>query len=93
MVKKFESYKSPFAKKETAYTAFENLFHEFQNSILVISYSSNSFPTKEELITMLSKHKSKVVVHEIDHTYSFGNQNHKIGNKNNRVKEYLFIGL
>jgi len=92
VVKKFESYKSPFAKKETTYTAFENLFNKFKNSIIVISYSSNCFPTKEELTEMLKKYKSKVVVHEIDHTYSFGNQNHKIGNKNNRVKEYIFIG-
>ena len=33
------------------------------------------------------------IVHEIDYTYSFGNQNHKIGNENNRVKEYLFLGI
>ena len=92
VVKKFESYKSPFAKKETAYTAFEQLFETYQKSIIAISYSSNSFPTKEELITMLRKYKSEVIVHEIDHTYSFGNQNHKIGNQNNMVKEYLFIG-
>lgn len=91
IVKKFQSYKSPFAKKESAYLAFENLFHRFQNSIIVISYSSNSYPTKEELTEMLQKYKT-VEVHEINHTYSFGNQNHKTGNKNNRVKEYLFIG-
>lgn len=93
IVKKFESYKSPFAKKETAYSAFENLFEMHKNSIIVISYSSNSLPNKEELINMLKKYKSDVIVHEIDHTYSFGNQNHKIGNINNRVKEYLFIGI
>jgi DNA adenine methylase len=93
IVKKFESYKSPFAKKDTTYTAFEDLFKKNKNSIIAISYSSNSLPTKDELIGMLSKFKSRVVVHEIDHTYSFGNQNHKIGNKNNRVKEYLFIGI
>lgn len=91
-VKKFKSYKSPFSKKETAYTAFDDLFKKYQDSIIAISYSSNSIPTKDELIEMLGKYKTKVVVHEIDHTYSFGNQNHKIGNKNNRVKEYLFIG-
>ena len=56
-----------------------------------ISYSSNSIPTKQELTDILSEYKSDVQVHEIDHTYSFGNQNHKIGNKSNRVKEYLFI--
>lgn len=91
-VKKFESYKSPFAKKDSAYTAFEDLFKKYKESIIVISYSSNCYPTKEELTSMLLKYKNNVIVHEIDHTYSFGNQNHKIGNLNNRVKEYLFIG-
>jgi DNA adenine methylase len=93
VVKKFESYKSPFSKKDTAYSAFETLFKKNQSSIIAISYSSNSLPSKNELIQMLSKYKSNVEVHEIDHTYSFGNQNHKVGNKNNRVKEYLFIGI
>lgn len=93
VVKKFESYKSPFSKKETAYSAFEHLFETYKNSIIAVSYSSNSFPNKEEIVEMLKKHKSEVIVHEIDHTYSFGNQKHKIGNKNNKVKEYLFIGL
>ena len=93
IVKKFESYKSPFAKKETAYTAFEHLINIHKDSKIAISYSSNSYPDKDELAEMLFKHKSKVSVHEIDHTYSFGNQNHKIGNERNKVKEYLFIGI
>lgn len=91
-VKKFKSYPSPFSKKEGAYNAFESLIEKFQKSIIVISYSSNSLPTKDELFATLKKYKSDVIVHEINHTYSFGNQNHKIGNKNNRVQEYLFIG-
>lgn len=90
--KKFESYKSPFSKKEGAYKAFDNLIRLHQHSIIAISYSSNSLPTKEEMIEILKKYKQKVVLHEIDHLYSFGNQNHKIGNGFNRVKEYLFIG-
>lgn len=93
VVKKFESYKTPFSKKETAYSAFSDLFKKFQDSIIVISYSSNCFPTKSELSEMLGQYKTKVIVEEIDHTYSFGNQNHKTGNKNNRVKEYIFIGV
>lgn len=92
ITKKFQSYKTPFSKRDTAYEAFDHLFEKFKDSIIVISYSSNSLPTKEELIKMLKKYKKKVVVHEIDHTYSFGNQNHKIGNNTNRVKEYVFIG-
>ncbi len=91
-VKKFKSYPSPFSKKESAYEAFENLIDQFQKSKIVISYSSNSLPTKDELFSIIKKYKSDVVVHEINHIYSFGNQNHKIGNKNNRVQEYLFIG-
>lgn len=92
IVKKFESYKSPFTKKDTAYSAFDNLFKKHKDSIIAISYSSNSLPTKDELTEMLGKYKLNIEVHEINHTYSMGNQNHKIGNKNNRVKEYLFIG-
>lgn len=91
--KKFKSYSSPFSNKKEAYEAFEKLIDRFQNSIIAISYSSNCKPDKEELVAMLSKHKSTVVVHEIDHLYSFGNQNHKIGNNANRVKEYLFVAL
>jgi len=89
--RKFKSYKSPFSKKEETYIAFENLIKQYSNSMIAISYSSNSLPTKEEMIDILKKHKNKVVAHEIDHLYSFGNQNHKSGNVFNRVKEYLFI--
>ena len=89
--KKFKSYLSPFSNKIDAYLEFEKLFKKFENSIIAVSYSSNSLPTKEELVSMLKKYKNNVKVHEIDHIYSFGTQSHKIGNKNNRVKEYLFI--
>jgi len=91
--KKFKSYVSPFSKIESAYTAFDNLVKKFKESIIVISYSSNSLPTKEEMIEIIGKYKNEVIVHEIDHVYSFGNQNHKKGNHFNRVKEYLFIGI
>ncbi len=89
--KKFKSYSSAFSKRIETYKAFESLIERFRNSILAISYSSNSKPDKKELVAMLSKYKSKVFVHEIDHLYSFGNQNHKIGDNANRVKEYLFV--
>ena len=91
--KKFKSYSSPFSKRNETYEAFEKLIERFRSSIIAISYSSNCKPDKEELVAMLYKHKTNVLVHEIDHLYSFGNQNHKIGNNANRVKEYLFIGF
>lgn len=90
--KKFKSFKSPFSSRLNAYSSFDELFSKYKKSIIVASYSSNSLPTKDELTQLLKKYKSKVDVFEINLTYSFGNQNHKIGNGNNRVQEYLFIG-
>lgn len=89
--KKFKSYTSPFSKKQELHMTFENLLSKYLDSIIVVSYSSNSVPSKEEMIEILRKYKTTVAVHEIDHLYSFGNQNHKAGNEFNRVKEYLFI--
>ncbi|MGC6532412.1 MAG: DNA adenine methylase [Flavobacteriales bacterium] len=89
--KKFKSYPSPFASKKGAQESFESLVGAHRDSILAISYSSNSIPTKPELIDMLEALGKHVEVVEIDLTYSFGNQGHKAGNRNNRVKEYLFI--
>ncbi len=89
--KKFKKYASPFDSKNTVNDALDKLFDKFRNSILVVSYSSNSIPKKEEMIDLLKKYKESVVLKEIDYQYSFGNQNHKIGNNANKVKEYLFI--
>jgi len=91
--KKFKSYESPFSSKKTSYQAFDQLFHNFKDSKIAVSYSSNSLPNKEEMIDLLKVYKNNVEVHEIDHLYSLGNQNHRIGNNANRVKEYLFIGF
>lgn len=92
ITKKFKSYQSPFSKRNTAFDAFHSLIEKHKDSVIAISYSSNSIPTKEELTNILKEYKNDVIVHEIDHIYSFGNQGNKIGNKSNRVKEYLFIG-
>lgn len=91
ITKKFKSYKSPFSVKKTTYDSFDALIKKYRNSIIAISYSSNSIPTKNEMIDIIGRYKPNITTHEISHTYSFGNQNHKIGNENNRVKEYLFV--
>lgn len=91
--KKFKSYPTPFSSRTGAYEAFELLFKKHKDSILIVSYSSNSMPTKEQMITLMARYKSRVEVVAVDHTYSFGNQGHKLGNDNNRVREYLFIGF
>lgn len=88
--KKFKSYSTPFSTKDGAYDAFDQLFSKYSKSILIVSYSSNCLPTKEEMILILKKHKAYVDVVPIDYTYSFGNQNDLKINKNS-VQEYLFI--
>jgi len=89
--KKIKKYQTQFDSKNSVYNAFHKLFAMFPNSILAVSYSSNSLPTKEEMIEILGQYRKNVEIKEFDHKYSFGNQNHKIGDNKNSVKEYLFI--
>jgi len=89
--KKFRRYETPFLHKETIYDAFERLIYQFRDSIIVISYSSNSIPDKAKLVKMLKNIKSHVHVQQIEHLYSFGNQGFKIGRNANRVQEYIFV--
>jgi len=91
--KKFKSYYSAFSKRESATKALKELFDRYSNSIIALSYSSNGYPTKEELISMLSKVKRHVEVYEIDYRYSFANQGETLGKIKNNVQEYLFIGF
>ena len=89
--KKFKSYPTPFSSRKGAYQAFDKLFRKFKNSILLVSYSSNSLPTLDEMVSLLSKHKSKVEVMKVDYKYSFGTQKKlAVGNV---VQEYLFVGF
>ena len=71
--------------------AFDRLFKKFSNSILIVSYSSNSLPTQDEMVAMMAKYKEHVEVIPIDYKYSFGNQN-KAKTHSNSVQEYLFVG-
>ena len=92
LTKKFKSYPTPFSTQKGASDAFDKLFKKFRDSILIVSYSSNSLPTLDEMVEILSRYKGHVEVILIDHQYSFGTHGSKISNKNNSVKEYLFVG-
>lgn len=89
--KKFKSYPTPFSSRKGAADAFDKLFRKFKDSIIVVSYSSNSQPTLDEMVALLSQYK-RVEVVKVDHKYSFGNQGHKVNDNNNDVQEYLFVG-
>ncbi len=88
--KKFKSYPTPFSTKDGAYNAFDKLFCKFSNSILIVSYSSNSLPTQEDMVALLKKYKEHVEVVPVDYKYSFGNQADARTHRN-AVQEYLFV--
>lgn len=90
--KKFKNYPTPFNSRQGAYNAFDQLFKKHKDSILIVSYSSNSLPTKSEMLELLSNYKNNVEVVSVNHKYSFGNQGNKVGKNKNDVEEYLFIG-
>ena len=92
ITKKFKSYPTPFSSRKGAAEAFDLLFKKFKESILIVSYSSNSLPTLDEMVAIMAKHKSHVEVVPVDYKYSFGNHGHKVGDNKNDVKEYLFVG-
>ncbi|MCG9077630.1 DNA adenine methylase, partial [Laribacter hongkongensis] len=92
VTKKFKSYPTPFSSRKGAAEAFDLLFKRFRDSVLVVSYSSNSQPTLDEMVAIMAKHKRHVEVVPVDYRYSFGNQGHKVGDNNNAVQEYLFVG-
>jgi DNA adenine methylase len=92
VTKKFKSYPTPFSSRKGAAKAFDMLFERFRDSVLVVSYSSNSQPTLDEMVAIMAKHKRHVEVVPVDYRYSFGNQGHKVGDNNNAVQEYIFVG-
>ncbi|MCP4217680.1 MAG: Dam family site-specific DNA-(adenine-N6)-methyltransferase [bacterium] len=91
--KKFKSYPSPFSSRVGAHDAFDKLFGHFRDSIMIVSYSSNSLPTKEEILSLMSRYKKNVEVVSLDYRYSFANQGHKKADIKNKVQEYLFVGF
>lgn len=89
--KKFKSYPTPFSTRKGAADAFDLLFKKFANSILIVSYSSNSLPTQDEMLALMAKYKQHVEVIPVDYKYSFGNQGDAKTHRNS-VQEYLFVG-
>lgn len=90
--KKFKSYPTPFSTRKGAADAFDHLFKKFKNNTLLVSYSSNSLPAQDEMVSIMSKYKKVVEVVPVNYKYSFGTHAHKVGDNNNDVQEYLFVG-
>ena len=89
--RKFKNYPTPFSSRKGASDAFDKLFNKYKDKILLVSYSSNSLPSLEDMVAIMSNYK-KVEVVRIDYKYSFGNQGNKVKNNKNKAQEYLFLG-
>ena len=92
LTKKFKSYPTPFSSRTGASDAFDLLFRRFRDSVLMVSYSSNSLPTLDEMVAMMAKYKKHVEVVPVDYRYSIGNQGGKVGGNKNDVQEFIFVG-
>lgn len=90
--KKFKSYPTPFSRRDSAAEAFSELFDKHASSVILVSYSSNSLPTKDEMVSLLRNVGKEVEVVPVAYRYSFGNKA-RSSTSRNEVKEYLFLAV
>jgi DNA adenine methylase len=90
--KKIRNYPSPFRSEIGCIRAIGEILDFYKNSVVVISYSSNSLPTATSMLALMKRHGRRSSVTEIDHRYSFGNQAITKVPLRNKVKELIFVG-
>jgi adenine-specific DNA-methyltransferase len=88
-VKKIEKPFTPFSYRKSAIEAFDRMFQVYRDSIIVLSYSSNGFPDREEIESLLRRYKANVTAFEKPHRYHFGTHD-KVARA--EVNEYLIVG-
>jgi DNA adenine methylase/adenine-specific DNA-methyltransferase len=88
-VKKIEKPYTPFSYRKTAAEAFDRLFRLYRESIIVLSYSSNGYPDREELESLIRRYKATVTAFEKPHRYHFGTHDSV---ERAMVHEYLIVG-
>ena len=90
-VKKMSKRFTPFSYRRTAPDAFDQMFKQFSESTIVLSYSSNGFPDLDVLVDLMGRYKSDVDVVERAHRYHFGTHA-KVSKSRASVREYLIVG-
>ena len=84
---KTKPFENNFIDKKNAIQLFDNLFSKLSNfKFWYLSYNNTSYPSKDELLSLLNKYSTNIKVVEKNHTY-------KITGKENKEKntEFLFI--
>ena len=87
--KKLPKRYTPFSYKHSVTDALRRTFKQFQDSVIVLSYSSNAVPDAATIEALLCEVKDDVEVRLTDHTYTFGTHS---AAQRRAVSEYLFIG-
>jgi len=84
---KTKPFENNFIDKKNAIELFDKLFSKLSNfKFWYLSYNNTSYPSKDELLSLLNKYSTNITVVEKNHTY-------KITGKENKEKntEFLFI--
>ncbi len=85
--KKLKPFENDFIDKNIALDLFDNLFSKLgKYKYWFLSYNNSSYPTKEQLLSLLKKYSKDVKVIERKHNYQVTGKTKKTKNK-----EYLFI--
>jgi adenine-specific DNA-methyltransferase len=79
---------TPFSYARTVTGALRRTIRQFEDSALVLSYSSNAVPDAATIEGLLREVKRHVEVRAVDHTYAFGT--HRAAQRR-AAREYLFI--
>jgi len=79
---------TPFSYTRTVTDALRRAVGQFQDSAIVLSYSSNAVPDAAAIEALLREVKDEVEVRPVDHTYTFGT--HQAARRR-AASEYLFI--
>ncbi len=77
-----------YSSRRTIEEAFREVFKQFHDSPLVLSYSSNALPDLETLVRLLREVKDEVEVRRVPHTYHYGTHRSAVRRS---VDEYLFL--
>ncbi|MEX0932892.1 MAG: DNA adenine methylase [Candidatus Pacearchaeota archaeon] len=84
---KLKPFKNNFIEKNKSIELFDNLFSRLGKfKYWILSYNNSSYPTKEQLLSLLKKYSDDVKVIERKHNYQVTGKLKKTKNK-----EYLFI--
>jgi adenine-specific DNA methylase len=83
---RFQKVDSVWADRDRITSAFDILFKRFSHSKLIVSYRSHGIPSKEQMVELLQRYKSQVVVKEMPFKYVLSKPL-----ETGRSRELLFI--